>query len=102
MSNNNLDDLDFLFKRLRSNFMINERDAKHLNWVRSQPCAKCGNTNRSEAHHVFGSMGSLKSSDYTTIPLCNECHQWIEQNPRENKTMIELLIKIFYIKGKQQ
>lgn len=57
--------------------------SKHLNFIRSLPCAICGNPIQTEAAHIrFGDaraakpitdMGT-KSGDEWTVPLCNEHH----------------------------
>ena len=57
--------------------VFQDRDASYLNHVRSQPCIYCGNTGRSEVHHVKGITKtglSTKPYDWTGIPLCTDCH----------------------------
>lgn len=53
------------------------RNASYLKWIRTLPCASCGDPGSSQAAHVRmgngGGMG-LKPSDYRTLPLCPECH----------------------------
>lgn len=55
------------------------RSSSHLDHVRDLPCAWCGlDFGPSEpSHHGPHGMG-IKASDYTTIPLCSDCHrgQW--------------------------
>ena len=52
------------------------RNFKYRSWVRSLPCARCGSTYRVEAAHTGSDGGmSQKSSDYSVIPLCFDCHQ---------------------------
>lgn len=50
------------------------RNWKYKAWIRSLPCAVCGSS-PSEAAHT-GSDGGMrqKSSDYSCIPLCSDCH----------------------------
>lgn len=44
--------------------------------MRSLPCACCGSTYRIEAAHTANDGGmAQKASDYSCIPLCNDCHQ---------------------------
>ena len=69
-----------------------ERDEKHLNFIRDQPCCVCGDNTSTEAAHIR--IGSLehgkdhtgkqeKSSDKWALPLCGKHH-------REQHTMQEL------------
>ena len=61
-----------------------EKDAKHLDFVRSLPCVCCGNDIETEAAHLrtgnltYGKpptgMGE-KPSDKWALPLCGECHR---------------------------
>ena len=51
------------------------RDAQYRAFVRSFPCAACGSMLNVEAAHTGADGGmSMKSSDYSCIPLCSECH----------------------------
>ena len=44
--------------------------------VKMLPCVICGAAPPSDAHHVIcGRYGTIKSSDYETIPLCKRHHQ---------------------------
>lgn len=56
------------------------RNYKYRGFVRTLPCAVCG-CNPSEAAHTGndGGMG-LKSSDYSCIPLCRDCHTLSENS----------------------
>jgi hypothetical protein len=51
------------------------RNWKYRAWIRSLPCAVCGADPAGEAAHT-GSDGGMrqKSSDYSCIPLCTDCH----------------------------
>jgi hypothetical protein len=52
------------------------RDAEYRAFVRSFPCAACGSTRSVEAAHTGCDGGmSQKSSDYSCIPLCPDCHR---------------------------
>ena len=53
------------------------RSTKYLLWVKSLPCAVCGNL-QVEAHHLKGCGGfsgvGLRASDCLAVPLCRKCH----------------------------
>lgn len=52
------------------------RDPKHLKFVASLPCLKCG-ISECDAHHIrIGTDGGtgLKPSDSFTIPICRKHH----------------------------
>lgn len=51
------------------------RNEAYKAWIRTLPCLCCGIEHRSEAAHTGtdGSM-SMKASDYSTVPLCANCH----------------------------
>lgn len=53
------------------------RDWKYRAWIRTLPCAACGSTSDIEAAHT-GQDGGMrqKSSDYSYVPLCENCHRW--------------------------
>ena len=74
-------DLQLQFKRLRS-FAATKpvRSPKFLAYVRTLPCVFCDGA--AEPHHIFGSFGSLKTSDIFTVPLCRKCHDGIDTDPR--------------------
>lgn len=51
------------------------RDWKYRAWIRSLPCAACGIEPAGEAAHTGSDGGmSQKSSDFSCIPLCPDCH----------------------------
>lgn len=65
------------------------RSSAYLQWIRNQPCAGiCSHpqylrngrnyTSVVAAHvRILGSGGiALKPSDFRTVPLCNNCHQY--------------------------
>ena len=61
-----------------------EKDAKHLDFIRSLPCACCGNDIQTEAAHLrsgnlkYGKPptgGGEKPSDKWALPLCGQCHR---------------------------
>jgi hypothetical protein len=59
-----------------------DRDEDYRAFVREHPCCACASETRVEAAHTNvlreqsakGGM-SLKSSDYSVVPLCHDCHQ---------------------------
>lgn len=51
------------------------RDAAYRAWIRRLPCSICAALWRVEAAHTGSDGGmSMKSSDYSCIPLCRSCH----------------------------
>lgn len=59
------------------------KNDNHLDFIRSLPCAVCGNNIETEAAHIragdlfYGKRntgGAEKSSDKWALPLCNEHH----------------------------
>ena len=52
------------------------RDGAYRAWIRTLPCVACGSTWNVEAAHTGRDGGmSIKSSDYTCVPLCSHCHR---------------------------
>jgi hypothetical protein len=84
-------DLEITYKRLRSYLAPKERDPKYLKFVRSLPCCRCGSP--AEPHHIFGSYGSLKTSDYGAVPLCRNHHQDYELGRASNPELVEEVVK---------
>ena len=68
-----------------------EKDAKHLDFIRSLPCCICGRIDTEAAHIRTASLAhgkretgrAEKPSDKWALPLCNEHH-------REQHTMNEM------------
>lgn len=61
-----------------------ERNEKHLDFIRQQPCCICGDNTSTEAAHIrTGSIGHSKPStgmqekpsDKWSVPLCNRHHR---------------------------
>ena len=61
-----------------------KKDNKHLDYIRSLPCAVCRDNTSTEAAHIR--VGSIahgkantgmqeKSSDRWAVPLCGRCHR---------------------------
>lgn len=59
------------------------KSKKYLAWIKTQPCAVCGDP--SEPHHIKGvghmSGTGLKCSDLLVIPLCHFHHSEMHSNP---------------------
>ena len=51
------------------------RSRTYLAWIRTLPCAVCGETRGIEASHTGPHGLGQKSSDYSTIPLCARHHR---------------------------
>lgn len=56
----------------------------YLFWIKSQPCARCGEPGPSDAAHVMGAVSPKTGMPLArrvgiayrfAIPLCKECHQ---------------------------
>lgn len=48
---------------------------RHIERVKSLPCAVCGDEGPSDAHHILeGRTPGRKSPDELCIPLCRDCH----------------------------
>ena len=69
-----------------------QRNERHLDFIRSQPCCVCGDNTSTEAAHIrtgnllYGKPNTgmqEKPSDVWSLPLCNKHH-------REQHTMSEL------------
>jgi hypothetical protein len=48
---------------------ITPDESAHMEWVKSQPCSVCDAGPPTAAHHID------QGNHYTTIPLCEDCHQ---------------------------
>ena len=51
------------------------RSRTYLTWIRTLPCAICGETRGIEASHTGPHGIGQKSSDYSAIPLCDKHHR---------------------------
>ena len=48
---------------------------RHIERVKSLPCAVCGAESPNDAHHILeGRTPGRKSPDELCIPLCKDCH----------------------------
>ncbi len=81
-----------MMKRLRS--FAATRPVRSKVWmarVKRLPC-KCG-APADEAHHMFGSFMSLKTSDLFTVPRCRSCHQ---REPDLNPEALEEWVRLVH------
>ncbi len=64
------------------------RDAKRLAAVRKLPCVKCSQSPSQAAHSNWSEHGKgrgIKADNAYTIPLCMQCHQWLDQYQYMNR-----------------
>lgn len=60
-----------------------EKDKKHLDWIRQQPCVICGDNTTVEAAHIRtqklelgkDDFGCGRPSDKWCLPLCGQHHR---------------------------
>jgi len=79
-----------LYKRMRD-FALGYEEKRcgvFLNYVRGLDCL-FHEKQRGEPHHIFGSVGGMKSADIFVVPLCRECHEYHESNPAANYNLME-------------
>ena len=50
--------------------ILDLKNETYLDFIRCKPCAICGDTNRSDPHHVMNE----RRNDYLAVPLCRVCH----------------------------
>lgn len=73
---------------------------KYLKWVKTQPCACCGQS-ADDPHHLIGwgqgGMGT-KAHDILTIPLCRQHHDELHRDPQafeqKHGTQPEMIIRL--------
>ena len=72
------------------------RAPKHLAYVRTFPCAECGDINEIQAHHLTiikgGGGMSRKTDDCWVVPLCASCHyylHWFGEQPYWTERKLE-------------
>jgi hypothetical protein len=51
------------------NNKLNAKERRHLAAIKDMPCAVCGQSGPSDAHHI------RQHSQYLCVPLCKDCHQ---------------------------
>ena len=67
---------------------------KHMHRVKELPCAVCGTSGPSDAHHILeGRTPGRKSPDWLTIPLCKDCHQGSHNGIHGQRRMWDVMKK---------
>jgi len=87
-------DVDLLWSRLRN--LAGTRPWRSPSWKRhitSMRCVFCRQP-ADDPHHLFGSYGSLKTSDVFTVPVCRVCHNNRAEDPRERALLLEKWIEL--------
>lgn len=59
-----------------------ERNPAYLRFVKRFPCAGCGRTWTVDPCHTGPHGIGQKSSDKSAIPLCRNCHDRFDEDPR--------------------
>lgn len=62
------------------------KSQSHMNFVRKHACCACGSMVHIQVAHVrMGTDGGLgrKPSDFWTISLCRDCHDWQHRNSEQ-------------------
>lgn len=66
------------------------RSWKYKAWIRSLPCCCCGSTRDVEAAHTGDDGGmSQKSSDYSCVPCCTDCHTMAPDSHHRDRAAFE-------------
>ena len=66
----------------------------HMGRVKELPCAVCGASGPSDAHHILeGRTPGRKSPDMLCIPLCKSCHQDGHNGIHGNRRMWDVMRK---------
>lgn len=69
------------------------RSWKYRAWIRTLGCCCCGKTEDIEAAHTGSDGGAAqKSSDYSCIPLCSNCHTQAAWSHHRDRAQCERLI----------
>lgn len=65
-----------------------DRSAAYLAYVRTHPCAFCGQAPPSDPHHIATGPGESgmgrKVPDFQTVPLCRTCHDSYHRSDQES------------------
>lgn len=80
-----MNDIDLMFTRLRGYSGRGHRSKAYLGFIRDKNCLLCDAPGPSDPHHVFGSFGPRKTSDYHCVPLCRPCHTLAEAKPLSHR-----------------
>jgi len=88
--------------------MSSAAETRHIQRVKELPCAVCGQSGPSDAHHILeGRTPNRKSPGMLVIPLCKGCHtgsngihgaraMWNVYKATELACLAETIRKIFY------
>ena len=69
-------------------------ERRHMALVKELPCAVCGQSGPSDAHHILeGRTPGRKSPDMLVIPLCKSCHQDSHNGIHGNRRMWDVMKK---------
>ena len=70
------------------------KSSDHMRRVKELPCAVCGASGPSDAHHILeGRTPGRKSPDLLAIPLCKSCHQDSHNGIHGNRRMWDVMRK---------
>lgn len=72
------------------------RSEDWLDMIRAQKCCLCPAPSPSQAHHLFGSYGKLKTSDLFTVPVCQDCHDTKAEDPRHRHALLLFWIQLVH------
>ena len=69
-------------------------ERRHMALVKELPCAVCGQSGPSDAHHILeGRTPGRKSSDLLCIPLCRDCHTGSHNGIHGNRRLWDVMKK---------
>ena len=70
------------------------RPRKYIEVIKSLPCALCGASGPSDAHHIREGQGmAQRADDFLAIPLCKDCHQGQHNGIHGNRAMWKVMKK---------
>lgn len=72
------------------------RNREWLDWVASRKCAACGE-DAAEAHHLFGSVFGMKSSDLFVVPICRKHHIELQNAPLSDARVERFLLSWLHL-----
>lgn len=71
--------------------MTTKAQHSHLSRVASLPCSLCGE-GPVEVHHILeGRIKGRRSSHFTTIPLCPDCHRGSRNGIHGQQNMLKVM-----------
>ncbi len=77
------------------------RSKRYLEYIRSEPCCACQAT-PAEPHHTAKAGVGMKSSDFSTIPLCRKHHSELHNNgivrfENDNHIILSLVVATYTV-----